>query len=158
MKQTLLVGFILALFSTQVNADLNKLIYLNIMDISDSNEMVNSPAEHPTKPPRLWIHVQTEDQIDMGEEIYNKVLDISVGNLIIERKPVLTVGDGPLDSQLRYFKKEDKTQAQELFETLRGLIPGLKLKDFSQEYSHVGWIKSGHYELWLSPELMHLIE
>ena len=60
---------------------------------------------------------------------------------------------GPRVSQLRYFKKEDGPEAQELFKNLRLFIPDLELKDFSSQYSNVSWIKRGHYELWFSEEV-----
>jgi hypothetical protein len=63
---------------------------------------------------------------------------------------------GPRESQLRYFNKEDASQAAELLKVLSRLIPELKLKDLSREYAKLRWIRTGHFELWLSPELVQI--
>jgi hypothetical protein len=69
---------------------------------------------------------------------------------------MIAVKFGPQVSQLRYFKTKDEPEARELFAILRKIIPTLELKDLSREYARVGWINPGHYELWLSPNLVQL--
>ena len=63
---------------------------------------------------------------------------------------------GPRNSQLRYFKIQDKSDAWKLFRILREIIPQLEIKDLSRQYTNVNWIKSGHYELWLSREIVRI--
>ena len=70
--------------------------------------------------------------------------------------PIQTVDVGPSKSQLRYFKKLDEVEAQEMLALFSKIssIADLELKDLSEQYSEVSWIKPGHYELWLSPDIV----
>ncbi len=156
MKKIALMVVALTLFSVNVEAGLSDLIQQNVQDADKSYERITSPIEQQSMPSRLWIHVRTESQRNVGEEIYKVITDTSLGGRRIEQKPLRIVASSPRESQLRYFKKEDESQAAELFAVLRRLIPELKLKDFSREYSHVHWIKTGHFELWLSPGFVRI--
>lgn len=156
MKKIILLIAAFILFPVNVEAGLSRLIQQNIEESDKSFEQTILPIEQQSKPSRLWIHVCTEGQRIVGEKIYKAISDTGSGETHIVEKPLQIVAIGPSESQLRYFKKEDESQAAELFEVLRKFIPTLKLKDFSQEYSHVRWLKKGHFELWLSPELMQI--
>lgn len=156
MKKPLLLILAITLFSVTAEAGLSDLIQQNIQDSDKSYEQTIWPIEQRSKPSRLWIHVRTESQKNLGEEIFKAIADTSAGGSGIEKKPLQIVAIGPRNSQLRYFKKDNKSQATALFSVLRRFIPMLQLKDFSREYSNVRWIKTGHFELWLSPDLMHL--
>jgi hypothetical protein len=156
MKKYALLVIALMLFSVKTEAGLRDLIHQNVQDADKSYEQTISPVEQQIKHPQLWIHVQNESQRKVGEEILKAISDISIGGRHIEKKPIQIVAFGPRESQLRYFRKEDQSQATELLAVLRRLIPELKLKDLSLEYSNVRWIKSGHFELWLSPQLVQI--
>jgi len=156
MKKNVLLVVALTLFSVNVEAGLTDLIQQNVQDADKSYEQTISPIEQQSKPSRLWIHMRTESQRNVGEEILKAISDTSLGGRRIEKKPLQIVASGPQESELRYFKKEDEAQAAALFAVLRRLIPELKLKDLSREYSHIRWIKTGHFELWLSPELVQI--
>jgi hypothetical protein len=156
MKKNVLLLLALTLFSVNVEAGLRELIQQNVQDADKSYEQTISPIEQQSKPPRLWIHVKTESQMKVGKEIFKAIADTSLGGRRIEEKPLQIVDSAPQESQLRYFKKEDESQAAELFAILQRLIPELKLKDLSRQYSHIRWIKTGHFELWLSPELVQI--
>jgi len=143
----------LSLFSVSVEAGLRDLIQQNVQNAEKSYEQTISTIEQQSKPSRLWIHVRTESQRNVGEEIQKAITDVSLAGRRIEKKPLQIVAFGPRESQLRYFKRGDDSQAKELLTVLRKLIPELKLINFSDKYSHVRWIKTGHFELWLSPKL-----
>ena len=70
--------------------------------------------------------------------------------------PIQIVDRGPSKSQLRYFKKVDEAEAQEMRTLISNIstITDLELNDLSDQYSEVSWIKPGHYELWLSPDIV----
>jgi hypothetical protein len=144
------------LFSVNVEADLNDLIKQNIQDSNKSYEQTISSIERQSKPIRIWIHVRTKTQRNVGKKILKAIADTSIEGRRVEEKPIQIVDSAPPESQLRYFKKEDNSQATELFGVLQRLIPELKLKDLSRQYSHVRWIKTGHFELWLSPDLIQI--
>ena len=156
MKKYALLVIALMLFSVKTEAGLRDLIHQNVQDADKSYEQTISPVEQRIKHPQLWIHIQNESQRKVGEEILKAISDISIGGRHIEKKPIQIVAFGPRESQLRYFRKEDESLSTELLAVLRRLIPELKLKDLSLEYSNVRWIKSGHFELWLSPQLVQI--
>ncbi len=156
MKQIALMAAALALFSEHANADLDKLINKNVQDATRSYERTLSPVERPREPVQLWLHIRSDSQKKIGEEILKRVKDAKLKERSIEQRPVQTVHIGPQVSQLRYFKTQDEPEARELFAILRRVIPKLELKNFSREYERVTWIKRGHYELWLSPDLVRL--
>ena len=156
MKLIAFWGVAFLLLSSNVEAGLRDLIQQNVQDAVQSYERTVSPIEPKIEQPQLWIHVQSVDQKGLGEEIFKTIENTRIGGEPLDRKPIQIVSNGPRESQLRYFKKQDKPHVTELFSTLCRLIPALELKDFSSDYSHVKWIKPGHFELWLSPELEHI--
>ena len=156
MKKYVLLAVAITLFSVNVEADLNNLIKQNIQDSNKSYEQTISSIEQQSKPIRLWIHVRTKSQMNVGKEILKAIADTSIEGRRIEEKPIQTVDSAPPESQLRYFKKEDNSQAAKLFGVLQRLIPELKLIDLSRQYSLVRWIKTGHFELWLSPDMIQI--
>jgi hypothetical protein len=152
-----LVTFALVLFSPPLSgANLDELINQNVRDATRAYEKTLPPAQQPANPAQLWIHVRSDSQNKLAQEILDRVASTEFRQWKMEQKPVQKVDSGPGKSQLRYFKRQDRTQVRELFDMLRKLIPQLELSDLSGKYESVGWIKSGHFELWLSPDLMRL--
>lgn len=154
MKKTIALLILnLILVPLTVNAGLDKLIQQNVRDADKSYEQIISTVEQSHMPSRLWILLQSESQRSLAEKIYTQVSYVNLPEIRIERKPLQFVNSGLRVSQLRYFKKEDRPEVQELLEALRLLIPDLVLEDLSNQYSHSSWIKRGHYELWLSVKM-----
>lgn len=113
-------------------------------------------GEQPIERPRLWLHVQDDAQDDLATALLDEIRGDTLHGSVIDLKPVRKVNFGPRDSQLRYFKSVDEEAANILLELLQAFIPGLVLADFSPDYEHLDWIRPGHYELWLSPDLAEL--
>jgi hypothetical protein len=153
-----LILFITALMFLSISAEagLRELIQRNVQDAEKSYEQTISPIETRSKTFRLWIHVPTEKQRRVGKEILKRFAESGLDEKEIENNPIQVIDNGPPDTQLRYFKKEDLSQASELLSKLKRFIPNISLKDFSRQYSNIKWIKPGHLELWLSPRLLHL--
>lgn len=156
MKQIALVSFALTLTSHQVHAQLDELIKQNIRGARDSYEETLHVGEEESTSPRLWLHVRSDDQMQVAQEILNSLTDHDPGMISVKPLPVQKVDIGPDESQLRYFKDVDEEQVQQLLGQLKQLIPDLVLRDLSDDFANVGWIKPGHYELWLSPDLQHV--
>lgn len=152
MNKTILLAIILSLLAINVKAELNELIQQNVINSDNSYEQIFSTVEQVRIPSRLWIHLRTEKQMKLGEEIYQQLTKANLPGIDIEKKPIQLVNYGPRDSQLRYFNAKDEPNAKKLLEALRVLFPKLDIKDFSSEYSNIQWIKPGHFELWLSPD------
>ncbi|MDD2775737.1 MAG: hypothetical protein PHU06_07270 [Gallionella sp.] len=157
MNKIILAIFTLALFSQQASsATLNELINKNIGDATQSFDKMRTTALQPASAVQLWVHVRGDSQIALAQEILAQVAKTTFKQQIVEQKPIQKVEAVPPKSQLRYFKKQNQAQAQELFDMLRQLIPELELSDVSSKYEKAGWIRSGHFELWLAPDLTKL--
>jgi len=156
MKNIALVTVALALIPGYAGAaGLNELINQNVQDAAGAYQKTLPPAQRSAQPARLWIHISNPIQKPLAEEVLARVTK-ALPSEKIEKTPVQTVDSGPRRSELRFFKKEDEPQARLLFDSLRGMVPRLELKDFSREYAGARWIKPGHYELWLSAEVDRL--
>jgi hypothetical protein len=157
MNKTIVVTCSLLLVATQVDsATVDELIKQNVRDATKAYQKTQPPAQQPTSPARLWIHARNDSQKKLAQEILDKVAKLEFKQWQIEQKPIQQVSAGPPKSQLRYFKRQDQAHAKELYTALRKWIPQLEIKDISANYEHVGWIKPGHFELWLAPELTRL--
>jgi len=144
---------LLLLSDAATGASLNELINQNVKDANTAYEHTLPPAQQPTQPARVWVHIRSDSQKGTAQELLDSLAKNESGQWQIEKKPIRVVSYGPGKSQLRYFKKQDRKQATALFNALHQKIPQLELKDFSEKYERVGWIKPGHYELWLSQDL-----
>ncbi|MEI7457377.1 MAG: hypothetical protein WCK93_11710 [Nitrosomonadales bacterium] len=145
------------------SAPLSELIDKNVQSATRAYEMsLPVAAALPDAPSpvtstvQLWIHIRNSNQIELAQDISQKLSQAKSQLWNIEQKPIQKVDDGPLKSQLRYFKREDRPQAQKLLATLRKSIPKTELCDMSGKFEQAGWVKPGHYELWLSPDVSKL--
>jgi len=148
----------LLLFSYPASGgSLDALINKNVTRSTQSYQAATlSPTVQPATVAQCWIHIRSDRQQRLAREILETLMKHRYQRGTIEWKPIQKVDTGPQRSQLRYFKRQDQRQAQEIFEVLRALIPQIELSDESAKYENVDWIKSGHYELWLAPDLKRL--
>lgn len=145
----------LFLFSLHASgASVRDLINQNIQRSDTAYISVASVAEPNTSSVQVWVHIQNDSQKNLARELVENLQ--KSGSWNIETKPIQKVARGPRKSQLRYFKKQDQQQAQELLVTLRTMIPAIELSDLSGKFDNTDWVKPGHYELWLSPEVIRL--
>ncbi len=157
MNRAVMATLALMLFSAHASGvTLGELINKNVEDAASAYGRAAPSAQQPANVAQLWIHIRSDSQKNVAQEILDRMAQTRIGQRKIDRKPVQKVDSGPRKSQLRYFKKQDEPQAQELFNVLRKLVPDLELSDASGKYESVAWIRSGHYELWLSPEVVAL--
>lgn len=102
---------------------------------------------------RLWVHKRAAAQDPVVARIRDRVARLSLPGGPVEFKRVQTVEVGPSVSQLRFFKVADRERAQEFADALRAQVPGLTVRDLTAQYAKVSWLKPGHFELWLAPDL-----
>jgi hypothetical protein len=146
------------------SAPLSELIDKNVQSATHAYEIsLPVAAVLPDTPPspanstvQLWIHIRNSKQIELAQDIFRKLIQAKSQPWHIEQKPIQKVDDGPSKSQLRYFKREDRSQAKKLLAALQKSIPKIELCDLSGKFDQIGWVKPGHYELWLSPDLSRL--
>lgn len=153
MKLTIVLVFIMFVLAQNAYSGLNKLIKQNVKDSTKSYDQVLIETEQQKNAPRLWIHVQSEDQKKAVTNILGWFKSIKLGGRTVELRPIQWVKYGGQVSTLRFFKKQDAKEAEQLFIELKKVLPLLKLKDLSRKYRSIEWIMPGHYELWLSPDI-----
>jgi hypothetical protein len=135
-------------------AQLAGLIEQNIKAAKSASERLGGD---PTKgTPQLWIHVRSaaQQQEVQGNLEWFKHLQVAGRN--VDVRPIQQVNAGPQQSQLRFFRSADQSQAQTLLTQLRKSIPSLALQDMSSQYRQVSWIDPGHFELWLAPTVTRI--
>ncbi len=140
---------LLLLISQNVCAGLDELIQKNINNADESyKQIVNK------QPSRLWIYVRNQQQEESVQKINSWLESIEVGGKKIILRPIQLVKDGPKNSQLYFFFKEDKDEAEQLLIKLQEVLPKLRLKDLSDKYKSfsIDWYKAGYYKLWLAPD------
>ncbi len=160
MKRFALLA-IVALFTAAVAQAGNKLnlqilIDQNIRNAARSYQALLPAGEGAAHPARLWIHVRVAAQERIAQQIFQRLAGRKIAGQPIESRPIQMVSQGPQQSELRFFRREDSFPARELLRTLSPIIPGVRLHDLSREYASVPWIQPGHFELWLAPTLTAL--
>ena len=137
-------------------AGVRELIEQNLKDATTSSQQLLTGSEREGTASRLWIHVRNKNQEKAVIEKREWLQGIELAGKRITLGPVQLVGSGPSDSQLRFFKKRDEDGAKQLLTKLKAVVPRLHLTDLSRQYEALDWIKPGHYELWLAPDVNRL--
>lgn len=153
MKYLIVLALVLVVMEQDSSAQLYEMIEKNVKQSAKSYEQVVSSSQEKSEKPRLWIHVRSRVQEKMVLAASNWLQGITLGKRTIDLRPVQSVDAGPPESQLRYFKTRDKNEAEQLFRELKKALPRLQLKDFSRQNQGLDWLKPGHYELWLAPDV-----
>ena len=150
------VSLVLIFFLIEVQntfADLNAVIEQNVKDATASYNQLGADTEQMAQAPRLWVHVRNIKQEKAVKDISSWLNSIVLNGIKVSFRPIQLVESGPSESQLRFFKQQDREQAEELLIELKKVLPVLQLRDFSNQFKDIGWIKRGHYELWLAPNV-----
>ena len=156
MKLIIVMCFALFVLVQNVFGQLNELIDQNVRDASESFNQLMNETDQRKETPRLWIHVRNRNQEKAVTNIQDWLKDINLDGRAIDLRPLQLVKDGPADSQLRFFKTQDKIEAEKLLRKLQKILPNLHLNDLSRQFGRITWIKAGHYELWFSPNVTEL--
>jgi hypothetical protein len=138
-------------------ATLDELINKNIEGAANATISLSQPQSIAATSVRLWVHVRSSAQIVIGNKIIARITSGSPSSLLIERKPIQLVSQGPSQTQLRFFKSADEAVAQDIAKRLKPMIGDVDIQDFSERYKTVDWIKPGHLELWLSPQVSQIL-
>ena len=115
-----------------------------------------SPALRPeiekdlsSLPARIYFHISTSEQRTGAQSLRERLIPkLGSGFSVpgIERK------DGPTSNELRFFKKEEGAEANEIAKALRELGLSVDVKDLSSKYQNSTGIRPRHYELWLGTQ------
>jgi hypothetical protein len=105
--------------------------------------------------PRIFIQIASSDQHKAAEDLRGSLqqMTASDGRLIIAPGVQLVPRQPPLTHvELRYLKRADQAEAQELKKKLDALLgTGIDLKDLSSKYDAKPEVKRRTYELWFPP-------
>ena len=116
----------------------------------DSNTAQAVKEAFSNVPPRVYFHISKEGQRSEARDIETKLekamKDIGLVVPGVELRP------GPKDTELRYFKKAEKEEAQSIVSVLSQLGINAKLIDLSKRYENSTGIRPRHYELWLGKD------
>ena len=143
--------FLAIMFFSLSSGQLNDMIQKNV-EISAKSSMQVLGKEEEKDGIKLWIHVRNKAQETVIKDSILIFSRTEIGDTAIEIMPLQIVKKGPIVSELRYFKENDKKNCEILFKNLKNSFKGLRLVNLSQQYKKVSWIKNGHFELWLSPK------
>lgn len=107
-------------------------------------ELSPRPAAAAPLPPRVYIHIRNEVQRSSA----NAIADVLRNNAVvvpgIELKEV-----GPTVTELRYFKRVERDEAELMAGTIRDLGNPVVAR-YVSGYEQSTGIRSRHYELWLA--------
>lgn len=136
---------------------LESLIQQNIRSADKAYVQVVVPPEEAKKQISLWIHVRSEKQAEALEKVLAQIKNIALEDAELVVRPVQLVNYGPDVNNLRFFKQDDKNDANALLTQLVDVIPNIQLRNFSKRYKKITWIETGHMELWLAPNVTSVI-
>ena len=153
MKPKTLLLFALLIFAQNaVSGMLNELIEQNVYGTARPSRQSIENVQQGVMP-RLWIHVRSNEQQKAVSDKLDWFRRIQLNGINIEIRPIQLVQSGPAESQLRFFRKQDKAEAVQLLRELRKILPQLRLQDLSERYKNYEAAYAGHYELWLAPNV-----
>jgi hypothetical protein len=133
-------------------AQLTDLINKNVTGTTRSYEkLVNK------EPVRLWIHVSLPEQDTAVQNLATWIKGINLDGRTVTLKPVQVVKKTPKTSQLRFFFAQDKEEAAQLLSAFKKVFLKLQLVNLSGQYDKLGWLKPGHYELWVASTADNII-
>ena len=102
-------------------------------------------AEKELDSPRLYIHIQEESHRERAKGIAEKLKEMGYFVPGIER-----VATKVRKNQLRYFRSNEKTEASEIADILKGLVVGDVEPVYITGYDKRA--KPRHYEIWFASE------
>lgn len=153
MKSGIWLAIFLAFFVQSAFAQkLNDLIKQNVYDVARPSYKQYAVTEQQQATPRLWIHVRSREQQKAVMGIMDRIKSVNLNGRPLEVRPIKLVSKGPNDSQLYFYRKQDKDDAELLLKELQKLHPQIRLQDYSDKYKGLEAANAGHYELWFAPD------
>jgi hypothetical protein len=130
------------------NAEISKHAQQLVVEVTaktDSafSENVNKQVENIQA--RVYIHIQDENQRNDAKQIENKLGEKGLIVPGIER-----VNKGPTTTELRYFRKSEETEVNEIVKLLHQLSITDAKSQYIAGYEDSSSIRPQHYELWFS--------
>ncbi len=98
-------------------------------------------------PARVYFHITQESQRTPAKALASRLITQLVA--IDLKVPGVQRVSGPENTQFRFFKAEEKEEAQRIVASLRTLDIRVVLVDLSSRYQNSKNIRPRHYELWL---------
>src|ERR1022692_1956221 len=116
-------------------AQLKGLIDQNVRNAAASYQLLSE--EPQVGAAEIWIHVRNRMQIDLVARHSAWFKGIRLLGDAPTVHPIELVTYGPDESQLRFFKKQDRDRAVLLLAELKKGLPRIQLQDMSDQYNNV---------------------
>ncbi len=101
-------------------------------------------------PARVYVHIAEESQESFANQLQQaltKANFIAPGVENVGAKPHIKI---PLQTEIRYFKDEDKAEAQEIANLLKRMNPALQLLDAPRKVGNGKGARPRHFEIWFA--------
>ncbi|MDQ1636830.1 MAG: hypothetical protein QOF62_169 [Pyrinomonadaceae bacterium] len=150
----LLAGAVPALVNIAVNdrnAEVSKQAQQFVTEVTANGDpalaaSVKSSVEN--LPARVYIHIRDEKQRDAARQIEGKLEEKDLNVPGIER-----LDTGPNTTELRFFRRDDEGEVNEIVNLLNSLNVDAKAK-YVEGYENSKAMRPKHYELWFSPSAL----
>ncbi|MEM9031083.1 MAG: hypothetical protein AAGB18_00425 [Pseudomonadota bacterium] len=103
-------------------------------------------------PSKIWIHIRTPEQRADAAAILEMLEDgVRMGPVTrdVSLSPIQEVSIGPETAQVRFFKDEDRTTANEIARQLSEAGMPTAATSFVDAFKDASYIDIGHIEIWL---------
>jgi len=102
-------------------------------------------------PARVFIGLESDQQLSRAQSLK---AELEKNGYIVPDFEIVGYYRAPRNNELRYYKKADEKQAQEIAAVLKNLQLDVKVKHLEQ-FEDSNQAKAGHYELWLASQSAH---
>jgi len=141
------------------NKDPNEEVALAATQVAQqAKPVVGVSSSAPSAPdaallPRVFFHIQSEDQRDSADAIGQGLERIGLKDSGIVMPGVQLIPSGPQSSQLRYFRRSEAAEADAIATVLNTQYPTLGIKaQYIPGYENSTNIRKRHYEVWFGPQ------
>jgi len=118
-----------------------------IIDINTNTELA-APLQSTSLPPRVYIQIPNESRRELAKSIQRKLKQESF--IVPGIENVSGKAGSPNQTQVRYYRDEERDEALKLINIIKTLDPNLKVSPTPQKIAgHERTTRARHYELWI---------
>ena len=131
--------------SLRISADAYRkgLEELNAAEAARTRDKVADSIKAAQSKPRIYLHILRDEQRNLARQV----------DLLLEANGFIVPGiekvrRGPRSSELRFFRRDEKEEAQIIQRICIDSGYNMELKDLSKRYENSTTIRPRHYEIW----------
>jgi HEAT repeat protein len=143
-----LVPALVNIVGTDGNAKTAQAASQALANVEQANPQLREQIQSDIKafPARLYFHIGNEAQREAARRLASAVRTSLGQELVV---PGIEKVPGPSQSELRFFKKAERQDAEKIAETLRAMGVPVEVRDLSARYEGSPQVRPQHFELWL---------